>query len=109
MKNPLYTSSEVDEWGRPESPIIQVHNIHGRPRMVPIGVTICHLINSLHSASTYGRRGLSSKVGNRSLPITISSSPCARVCPSGKRTRARKKEYIHNTVLNLRVIKNNTK
>jgi hypothetical protein len=73
--------------------------------MVPIGVTIVHLINSLHNASMYGRRGLSSKVGNRSLPITISSSACARLCTSGKRTRARKKEYIDDTVLNVRVSK----
>lgn len=64
-----------------------------------MGVTICHLINSLHSASTYGRHGLSSNVGNRSLPITISSSACARLCTCGKRTRAKKREVIEVTVL----------
>jgi hypothetical protein len=50
----------------------------------------------------YGRHGLSSNVGNRSLPITISSSACARLCTCGNRTRARKSEYIVDTVLNVR-------
>ena len=63
-----------------------------------MGVTIFHLINSLHRASMYGRRGLSSKVGNRSLPTTTSSSACARLCTCGKRTRARKRELIEDTV-----------
>jgi hypothetical protein len=75
-------------------------------RIVPMGVAIFHLINSLHKASMYGRRGLSSNVGNRSLPITTSSSACARLCTCGKRTRARKREYIADTVSNVRVSKN---
>src|SRR5258708_39890029 len=102
MKYPLYTSSEVDEWGRPESPVIQVHSIHGKPQMAPIGVTICHLINSLHSASMYGRRGLSLKVGNRSLPITTSSSACARLCAFLNETRATKMESIAHPVFHAR-------
>jgi hypothetical protein len=51
----------------------------------------------------YGRRGLSSNVGKRSLPITSSSSACARLCTFGNKTRARKKEYIDDTVLNVKV------
>ena len=66
--------------------------------MVPMGVTIFHLINSLHRASIYGRRGLSSNVGSRSLPTTRSSSACARLCTSGKSTSARKRELIEDTV-----------
>ena len=39
-----------------------------------MGVTTRHLDTSLHTASMYGRQGLSSNVGNRSLPTTASSS-----------------------------------
>ncbi len=63
-----------------------------------MGVTICHLINSLHNASMYGRLDQSSNVGKRSLPITASSSACARLCTCGKRARARKREVIEDTV-----------
>jgi hypothetical protein len=56
MKNPLYTSSEVDEWGKPECPVILVHSIHGKLRMVPIGVTIYHLINSLQCFDVWKAR-----------------------------------------------------
>jgi hypothetical protein len=73
--------------------------------IVPMGVAICHLNNSLHKASMYGRRGLSSNVGNRSLLITASSSACARLCTCGKRTKARKKEYNDDTVLTVGVSK----
>ena len=38
-------------------------------------------------------------MGNRSLPITRSSSACARLCTFGKRTRARKSEFIEDMVL----------
>ena len=64
----------------------------------PIGVTICHLNNSLLIASMYGRRGLSSYVGSLSLEMTESSSACARCCTSGKRMSARKSEDIEETV-----------
>lgn len=77
----------------------------GKLWIVPVGVTIFHLMSSLHTASIYGRRGLSSKVGNLSLPVTTSSSTCARICTCGKRTRARKREYIADTVLNVTVSK----
>jgi hypothetical protein len=63
-----------------------------------MGATISHLITSLQKASMYGRRGLSSNVGNRSLPTTTSSSACARFCACGKRTRARKREVIEDIV-----------
>ena len=53
----------------------------------------------------YGRCGLSSNEGNRSLPITASSSACARLCTCGKRTRARTKEYIADTVSKVKVSK----
>jgi ribosomal protein S9 len=53
----------------------------------------------------YGRRGLSSNVGSLSLPITRSSSACARLCTCGKRTSARKREYIDDTVSKVRVSK----
>src|SRR6266436_1341132 len=79
-------------------PVIPNYGTHGRPQIAPIGATMNHLINSLHKASMYGRRGLSSNVGNRSLPITRSSSPCARLCTCGKRTRARKSEIIEDAV-----------
>ena len=42
----------------------------------PMGVITCHLSTSLHMASIYGRRGLSSNVGNRALPTTALSSAC---------------------------------
>ena len=66
---------------------------------VPIGNGISHLFNSLHIASIYGRCGLSSNVGNLSLPTTASSSACARFCTCGKRTSARKREVIEDIVL----------
>jgi hypothetical protein len=66
--------------------------------MIPMGVTISHLITSLQKASMYGRRGLSSNVGNRSLPTTTSSSACARFWACGNRTRARKREVIEDMV-----------
>jgi hypothetical protein len=78
--------------------VIPVPEAHRRLRTVPSGVTTCHLINSLHNASMYGRRGLSLNVGSRSLPTTISSSACARLCTCGKSVRARKKEIIENAV-----------
>ena len=74
--------------------VIPVFDTRRRLRIVPIGVTICHLINSLHNATTYGRRGLSLNMGNRSLPTTTSSSACARLCTCGKSTRAIKKKVI---------------
>jgi hypothetical protein len=79
--------------------VIPAFESHRRLRIVPVGVTICHLINSLHNASMYGRRGLSSNVGSRSLPTTTSSSACARLCTCGKSARARKKEVIEDTAL----------
>jgi hypothetical protein len=48
---------------------------------------------------------MSSNVGNRSLPITTSSSACARLCTCGNRTRARKREDIDDTLLNVSVSK----
>jgi len=53
----------------------------------------------------YGRRGLSSKIGNLSLPIIRSSSACARRCTCGKRTRTRKREVIEDAVLVIGVSK----
>ena len=53
----------------------------------------------------YGRRGLSSNVGNRSLPTTTSSSACVRLCACGKRTRTRKREVIEDTVSIIKVSK----
>jgi hypothetical protein len=78
--------------------VIPVYGAYAKLRIVPMGVVICHLINSLHKASMYGRRGLSSNVGSRSLPITTSSSFCARLWTCGKRTRARKRKDIDDTV-----------
>jgi hypothetical protein len=53
----------------------------------------------------YGMRGPSSNVGSLSLPITRSSSACARLCTCGKRTSARKREYIDDTVSNVKSVR----
>jgi hypothetical protein len=78
--------------------VIPVFKSHRRLRIVPIGVTINHLINSLHNASMYGRRDRSPNVGSRSLPTTTSSSACARFCTCGKSASARKKEFTEDKV-----------
>jgi hypothetical protein len=44
---------------------------------------------SLMMACRYGNRSISSSCGERSSPITLSSSSCARSCTPGKFTRAR--------------------
>ena len=59
----------------------------------PRGVTGLHLRTSLHTASTSGSLGRSSKFGSRSLPVTASSSFCTIVCTSG-RTRTATKNTI---------------
>ena len=67
-------------------------------RCVPRGTTILHLSTSLHNASIYGNRGLSSNVGSLSLPRTVSSSLCARLRTSGYCVSARNRDTIADTV-----------
>ena len=66
----------------------------------PRGVTGLHLKTSLHTASTSGSLGRSSKVGSRSLPVTASSSFCTIVCTSGRSRTATK-----NTITEANVYK----
>ena len=69
----------------------------------PRGVTGLHLRTSLHTASTIGSLGRSSKVGSRSLPVTASSSFCTIVWTSGRIKTATK-----NVIMEAKVYKRGT-